>query len=203
MGYIDKQGRIHDKEVVDGKYSSNNGFFYSAVAKKLGGFIPLDYRYANECAKKKVRHLDKFEPPISRDEILGLVYLDVMKSKELPTWNFSPYHLPKFNLIQLLKQLWESKDQHRNYFAKNNLSQMYHVAFSVPLQDRHFINKRFKKLNPLYWIIAKVDSWLKPKTNSGHLIRFLKYDIMPDIKVFVEYFGEQHPITQLARKKIK
>lgn len=203
MSYIDRYGRIHDKPVVNGDYSSNNGFFYSAVARKLGGFVPIDYRYASECSKRKVRHLDKVEPPISRDEILGLVSLGTMTQRELPTWSFSPYPLPNFNLITLVKQLWDCKDKHRNYFWQNNLSQVYHVAFSVPLQDRHFINTIFKRFNPLYWVIAKVDSWLTPKSNSGHLIRFLKYDIMPDIKVFEEYFGPTHPITYLARNKIK
>lgn len=203
MIYIDKYGRIHDKPCENGQYSSNNGFIYSAIARKLGGFIPLDYRYANQCAKNMVRNLDKSDPPISRDEILGLVALGAMTKNELPTWSFSPYPLPKFNLITLVKQLWECRDKHRNYFWQNELTQVYHVAFSTPLQDRHFINKHFKRFNPLYWVIAKVDSWLTPKSNSGHLIRFLKYDIMPDIKVFEEYFGETHPITYLARKKIK
>jgi hypothetical protein len=203
MNYIDVQGRMHDRPVVDGKYSSNNGFIYSAIATKLGGFIPLDYEYARKCAELMLRNLDKTDPPISRDEILGLVALGAMTKKELPTWSFSPYPLPRFNPILLIKQLWQCKDQHRNYFWQNNLSQVYHVAFSVPLQDRHFINTLFKRFNPVYWVIAKVDSWLTPKSNSGHLIRFLKYGIMPDIKVFEEYFGEQHPITQLARQKIK
>lgn len=203
MSYIDKYGRIHDKPTIDGNYSSNNGFFYSAVARKLGALIPLDYKYATECAEKKVRHLDRFEPPISRDEILGLVSLGAMTKRELPTWSFSPYELPRFNLITLIKQLLQCRNQHRNYFWQNKLTQVYHVAFSTPLQDRHFINKHFKRFNPFYWLIDKFDSWLIPKSNSGHLIAFLKYNIMPDIKVFEEYFGPTHPITYLARKKSK
>lgn len=201
MDYVDIFGRVHDKPCTNGQYSSNNGFFYSAVAIKLGGLLILDMEYANACAEKKVRHLDKSLPPISRDEILGLVSIGAMTKKELPTWSFSPYALPRFNPITFVKQLLECRGKHRNHFWQNNLSQVYHVAFSVPLQDRDFINRCFGRKNIFYKIFAKIDSFLKPKSNSGHLIRFLKYDIMPEIKVFEEYFGPTHPITILAKRK--
>jgi hypothetical protein len=66
--------------------------------------------------------------------------------------------------------------KHRNYFWQNNLDQLYRFAFSVPLQDRYFILKKwdsFKWYKPshiLYLTIAKIDAKLSP---SG--LRWLKY----------------------------
>jgi len=198
--YIDLYGRIHDKVCFNGQYSSNNGWFYSAIYLKLGGKLNIDMNYAILCAVRKVRHLDKKDPPISRDEILGLSYLKVLNVSDLKNWNFSPYKLPKLDLHLLFDQLHECVGKHRNHFWQNKLEQVYHLAFMVPFQDRHFINKQFKEFSLLYYLIETIDKhFIKADSNSGHLIRFLKYDIMPDIEVFEKYFGIDHPITIQAR----
>lgn len=204
--YIDLYGRMHDKMCRDGNYSSNNGWIYSAIYLKLGGSLNIDMDYAMKCAIRRVRHLDKTEPPISRDEILGLAYLGVLYPSDVKGWNFSPYPLPKLDLHLLIDQLHECVDQHRNFFWQNKLEQVYHLAFMVPLQDRNFINKSkpFNRKQLLYLIIEKIDKFfIKPSSKSSYLIRFLKYDIMPPIEIFESYFGIDHPITVLARKKIK
>lgn len=203
--YIDSQGRMHDKVCFNGKYSSNNGWIYSAIYTKLGGKLNIDLDYALKCAKYRLRHLDKPEPPISRDEILGLAYLGFLKPEHLDGWNFSPYKLPKLDLHLLFDQLHDCVGKDRNHFWKNKLEQVYHLAFMVPFQDRNFINKskQFKKCNVFYNLVEKIDRLIEPKSNSGYMIKFLKYEIMPPMNAFEEYFGVDHPITKLARKKIK
>ena len=231
--YWDKYGRLHDQPCINGEPSSNNGWIYTAYADKAG--VPVDMDLLNDsfhlCRYDErqvlgvnvsiARSPDKKVPPISRDEILGLASLGVLHEVYVPSWNFSPYRIPKFSIIKLVKQLdeilpgftisWTGKwynfksyrvtfdsMKHRNYFWKNNLDQLYRFAFSVPVQDRHFILKRWNKFhwyNPVhvfYAAVAKVDSLLPKK--SG--IKWLKYGGEENRKAMVEEFPEDHPIRQ-------
>lgn len=185
--YQDKWGRFHHKPCKNGEPSSNNGWLYTAFAVKVG--LPVYADLLEECFDKCVeydpishsaelsRSPDKTNPPISRDEILGMTALGLLKQEHLNGWNFSPFPLPAFSAVKLLKQLWELRPSfsryvtylgdeegdypklfgyhiitpHRNYFWKNNLDQLYRFAFSVPVQDRYFILKTWGKF-----------SWLKP-----------------------------------------
>jgi hypothetical protein len=220
--YQDKWGRFHHKPCINGEPSSNNGFLYSAYAKKAG--IEVDYYKIHECMMlcyklKPVPHFtrnpDQDLPPISRDEILGLAYLNLSQDDgDGNFWNFSPYPIPKFSLTKLLSQLWELRPslipvnstpiltprfkleyKHRNYFWQNNLDQLYRFAFSVPLQDRYFILKcwdKFQWYNPvhlLYKGIAAVD-----KIGSPSGIRFLKYDGEKNKAAMVQEFPVDHDI---------
>jgi hypothetical protein len=198
--YVDKYGRYHDKPCTNGAPSSNNGWIYSAYAEKIGLELNLDNPYMYRCWHQRTRHIDDFEPPMSRDEMLGFAYLGNI---DLGAWNFSPWALPKFNFIEFCKQLWECRNQDRNYFWKNKLTQVYHVAFITPLQDRAYYYRTFGVRPPyFYTIIEFIDKKLKPKSNSGALIRWLKYDIDPGLKVFEEYFGKEHPIYMAAKAKL-
>lgn len=184
--YVDKWGRYHHKPVTPTNiYPSNNGWIYTAYAAKAG--LPVDMNKLQICFEncKKVvngkvtllRHPIGYKVgPTSRDEILGMAALGFLKPEHLDGWNFSPFPIPKFNLIETLKQFWEIKDKHRNYFWQNNLTQVYRFAFSVPLSDRHFILKKWGKFNIFYWIIATLDGilskpdngipWLKESNNN-------------------------------------
>lgn len=229
--YKDKYSRYHDAPVTpENPIPSNNGYIYSAYSAKLG--LPIDYSklspYFKLCTHKHpdgsiyfTRHSlsDKSGgAPFSRDEYLGGVYLGLIPAQD--NWNFSPFPLPKFSLVKLIKQLWELRPsyerintwqddgedgyyferkivwQHRNYFWKNNLNQLYRFAFSVPIQDRHFILKcweKFQWYNPvhlLYAAVAKVDSLLPKK--SG--IKWLKYGGKGNLKAMVKEFPVDHPI---------
>lgn len=184
--YIDKYGRFHHKPVTEeNPIPSNNGWIYTAYAKKVG--IPVDIEKLSQCfddcievGSDGLAHLNrspgKPTPPISRDEILGLAYIfDGPTDSYENDWSFSPFPLPKFSLIKLVKQLWELRPsivdvteeetiyeddkfksytakfykqlewKHRNYFWQNNLDQLYRFAFSVPITDRHFILKCWDK----------------------------------------------------------
>lgn len=202
--FTDRYGRIHDTETDGDSPSSDNGWLYSAVAKKLGVELNIDYRVGIYCAMYLKRHpstvTNRPYVPISRDEILGLAYLGYLEPHHLEGWNFSPFLLPKFNLIKLIKQLLEARGQHRNYFWRNELTQIYHVAFIVPLQDRHFLNKCWGRYNPIYHLIDFLYHLRQPTDRSSRQIRFLKTG--KDKDAIVNYYSdkENHPLVIKARQ---
>jgi len=113
--YVDQYGRYHDKPVTQSNpVSSNNGWIYTAYAKKVG--LPIDI-YKLEMAADMCdqgygvlwRTPGKESPPMSRDEILGLAELGLLKPEHLRDWNFSPYPLPKFSLVECVKQFWSNQ----------------------------------------------------------------------------------------------
>lgn len=250
--YCDEFGRLHHKPVTaSNPVPSNNGWLYTAYAHKIG--LTLFWEGLKRCFTLcsmtqnsfgqwiLIRSPNKSNVPISRDEILGMVQLGLLKPSHLTNWNFSPFPIPKFNLFTLLKQIWELrpsivevtdtveefdennqlvysstktyrelKFKHRNYFWQNNLDQLYRFAFSVPLQDRHFMLKTWgifdwrKPSHLCYALIAKIDSLFG---KSG--IKFLKYGKplieSTDAKskgLLLEMskeFPEDHPITEAVK----
>jgi hypothetical protein len=225
--YWDVYGRLHHKPCVDGVPSSNNGWIYTAYADKLMT-IDLNKNSLTECFSEcivkddrdnrsfLIRSPGKDLPPISRDEILGMAALGLLKPIHLNGWNFSPYLLPKFNMLKLVTQLWELRPvyehtlienvkqenglysqtygdrwvfKHRNYFWENYLDQLFRFAFSVPLSDRHFILQRWGKFNLIYWAIAKIDSVIGTPKNG---IPWLKYN--KSIEAMQAEFPVDHPL---------
>lgn len=202
--YTDMWGRLHHKPTDGISPSSGNGWIYTAYYHKAGG--KLDFTILYECFKDCVkqhkngqlfttRSPDKLTPPQSRDEILGLAHLGFLKPSHLNGWNFSPFPLPRFSIIKLVKQLWECKGKHRNYFWQNQLSQVYHVAFSVPLQDRAFMLECWGETKSLryffYKAVAVLDSKIgKPKNGIG----WLKYGGEERKKIMQAEFPEDHPL---------
>jgi hypothetical protein len=193
--YVDQYGRYHTKPITEvNPVSSNNGWIYTAYAKKVG--LELDVyklRYCYELCDQGSgvlwRTPGKELPPMSRDEVLGMVELDLIG--DVPNWNFSPWPVPKFDLVKCVKQFWQQKGQHRNFFWENNLDQIYRFAFSVPLTDRHFILSKQGKFNIFYWAVAKLDSIIGK--DSG--IRFLKYDKSKE--AMQQEFPADHPIRNI------
>lgn len=200
--YIDVYGRYHHKPVTEIKpIPSNNGWIYTAYAKKLG--LPVDQFKTRNCFtqctnimdRKILRSPGKELPPISRDEILGLSYLGYLIPIYMNGFNFSPRPLPKFNAIKFVTQgiklLINRND--RNYFWENNLDQFYRFSFSAPFSDRYFLIQNgsvkaniFSML--IYKAIAKVDSLIGK--DSG--IRFLKYGKSKE--AMLKEFPADHPL---------
>lgn len=207
MSYINELGLYDVDPNTDGKPTSNDGWILTAYAQKLG--LPVDKSrliLTKEMLTTRADGLpierlpNKQTPFLSRDVILGLVALKLISVSQLEkaNWNFSPFKLPKFNLFKLISQLYQLKGKHRNHFWQNKgFEQVYYTAFSVPLTDRAFLYQASGKPVPMiYRLISWFDSKLKPKSNSGALIRWLKYDNIPDKKVFEEYFGTGHPFLE-------
>lgn len=212
MSYVDKYGLWNVKECIDGNPSGNDGWILTAYAEKLE--LPVHPKlYHSWLTLERGDHIRKFpierlpgkeHPYISRDVVLGAIYLgmtDVWHLKRMD-WNFSPIILPALNIFKLIHQLWQLRGKHRNHFWQNHgFEQVFHVAFMVPLHDRAAIYRFSGETPPpvIYRLIEWVDKRRKPRNNSSALIRWLKYDQMPEIRVFEEYFGIDHPITKAAR----
>lgn len=208
--YFDKWGRIHNKPVTESNpVPTNNGWIYTAYLAKTG--YQVDLMNLVECfrlCKKKdaesrheylIRSPNKETPPISRDEILGLAALGLLKKYHIPNWKFSPYKIPSFNLPKLIKQLKEVKGQHRNYFWLNKLDQMYRFAFSVPLQDRAFILECFGEKRSIRYFFYKTIAFLDSKfSKPKNGIHWLKYGGEERKKVMQQLdFPEDHPLRFL------
>jgi hypothetical protein len=202
--YIDRFSLYHDKVVFDGKASSGNPAIYTAYAKKLN--LPINYAKVSEAfyhtqvmrygKQVFIRHPDKPNTsPFSRDEVLGWCYLGFLQPFHLNGWSFSPYPIPAFSLKKLIKQIKELKGQHRNYFWKNGLDQIYRFAFSVPLQDRAFLLECWGETKSLRYFfykgIAMLDAkFAKPKNG----IHWLKYGGEDRKKIMQEEFPGDHPL---------
>lgn len=190
--YIDQFGRMHEKQ----NKKSNNGWIYSAYAIKAGIELNISKKACNDCFTQNERHpFSITTPPISRDEIIGLYY--ILKPKFV-SFDFTPKALskPKFNLIKFIKQAKELylNRNNRNFFWQNNLGQIYHIAFKVPLQDRHFILKQTGKYNLFYHLIHLLDQKIPTKNRSELAIKWLKGNRKnSDI---IQYFDSNHPIVK-------
>lgn len=230
MNYFDKYNRVHNKPVtLEAPIPSNNSWIFTAYLTEVDGKSRnLKGCFDLCCVEGKFvkRSPEKFNIPMSRDEVLGATALGLLKPGHLNDWNFSPFPLPRFSPTKLVKQLWELRPRllakkyitlfeffggnyiklplginiaykHRNYFWQNNLDQLYRFAFSVPVQDRYFILKKwgkfrfYKPSHLFYAAVAKVDS-LMPK-KSG--IKFLKYGGEKNKAAMVKDFPDDHPIV--------
>lgn len=88
--YFDKWKRVHDKPCIGEEPKSNNGWIYTAYLKKIG--YQVDLMSLSTCFRQckqinpetgelyLVRSPYKDYPPMSRDEILGMVYLGFLKN---------------------------------------------------------------------------------------------------------------------------
>ncbi len=212
--YIDKYGRVHNKPVTDSDpYPCNNAWIYSALFEKAGGSLDalaMSYAFIECSVPALKRNPGESRIPISRDEILGMSALGFLYPHHLNKWSFSPFPIPRFSAIKLLKQLWQLRPslvsdgvggyvlvyKHRNYFWQNNLDQIYRFAFSVPLTDRHFILKNWSKPSHVFYAaLAKLDSLGKKKNG----ISYLKYGKGRE-EMLLE-FPKDHPIQQLLTEK--
>lgn len=201
--YVDKFGRYHDKPVTESNpIPSNNGWIYTAYAEKAG--LPVDHSLLTNCFVQckqfdrktgrlsLIRSPGDSTPPISRDEILGMAALGLLAPKHLNGWSFSPYKIPKFDLIKTVNQVIEMIGKHRNYLWQNNMDQLYRFAFSVPLADRHFILQKWgMKSSFMYRLIAKVDSFIR----GSNGIRWLKTG--KGIEEMKAEFPEDHPLRKI------
>lgn len=201
--YQDVYGRWHDKVTVEGRPSSNNGWIYTAYAKKLG--FPINMGQMRDCARQCMiktpdgrwvftRSPGKKEPPMSRDEVLGLVYLGVLGFRE-GDWGFSPYGVPSFNPFKSIAALWRMRKAHRNAIWENGGEpHLWRFAFSVPLQDRAFILRCQGQDVPWYYLFVEwVDKKFTSDSLSSRLIRQFKYEDRFDTEDLARYFGLFHP----------
>ena len=224
MNYVDKYGLYNVKPVKEDQMpTGNDGWILTAYASKLG--LDVDHAKLQESfinlpkisfkSNIPTRRLEYKElPPLSRDVILGLHGLGLITTNQLDEngWNFSPFNIPKFNLIELVKNIATyvklyylveiKKDPsipgntlRNSIWANGGLPQLWRFAFSVPIQDRYYMLKEENKSIPLFYKLYHFFSdMLEPGNNSSKLIDWFKNDTEVQPIVFKQYFGETHPI---------
>jgi len=206
--YFDKWKRLHDKPCIDGEPSSNNGWTYLAYGLKTGFVKSLDritLMALDICWKNKTRHPENNTVPfLSRDEMLGLMYLNPSYCYELIGDWWMTNDKPKFNLVRFIKQLIlliKNRDQ-RNYWWKNNLDQMKFLTMKVPLTDRCFYYRLIGKKAPLiYRLIEWIDKKMEASGRSSRAIRSFKYN-QDNYEGIMLYFELDHPLRKYLEKRI-
>lgn len=223
--YICKYKLVHDKPCIpaneNGKVvlnpSSNNGWTYAAYlnAVSQGGYATSDavfYACQKDRTQDPIYHTyrlpEKKFPPISRDEIIGMISLgyDPLKGNEWFMYE-QPGKLRFKHYWEAVMQLIEISGKHRNYFWENEMYDTFPVAMKLWWHDRHYIiNKHSGDNVPFYWIMFQLYAWstilfgtygeknllwLQLKDlKSKFLIKFLNYK-----KNFRRYFPMDHPIV--------
>lgn len=207
--YICKHGLYHDKPVINGEPSSNNGWIYTAYAKKLhlmtGNYQQLMFKCLSTEPPFLINRLpDKKYPPISKDELIGMFSLNHDFFYVLQRWNFISVKVKKVPVYRQILAMLKLINKHRNYVWQNNLTDAYPIVFKLPASDRYYMKKVMKEnysyfemisfyINYIFTIYGDNTSsknilWLQLKDmNSWFLIRFIKQK-----ENFLKYFGENH-----------
>lgn len=231
--YQDNLGLIHDKPVLSGKRpSSNNGWIYTAYAKHLKPHLvnvlllqktfTLTYSTAPKGYLWYIpRRPNRATPPISRDELIGMISLGVMDRFNYEKFfneDWSWYRedgLPETGLIDWLKaayRLYKHRDD-RNYVWREKDLHGFKIAFKATPHDRYYYKKMLNiKTNLLEWLFfqlyafitvikkgtgkgdlsAKNVLWLQLKDlNSSYWIKKLDHE-----QNFQKYFRPGHVLTE-------
>lgn len=117
MTFQDKWTRWHHKPIGGTRYSSNNGWIYSAECASMG--LPVDRNKLEECFNASIteygfkRHPDQDSVPISHDEIIGAAALlgtfGSIFALQVFKWernNWQICDLPNFTPIPYYKINW-------------------------------------------------------------------------------------------------
>lgn len=216
--YQDEYSRWHDRTPA----TSNNSWLYSAVSKYRQPNT-LDNDLLNACFRKCVtseynlnRSPDKSKPPMSIDEIYGLVSIGFLDANylELAKWNFCNIEGYEYTrpTLRSFRTLYTIRNCHRNYFWQNGLTETYSLAFMVMPWFKYTIKKLssvrpsiFETImfytNAISVICGKDRStrqllWLQLKDlKSKFLIKLL-----PTNKVMSDYYEDGHPFLELKDK---
>lgn len=188
--YQDENGLWHD----DAKCDSQNVYIYGAYAKALGLDVSKYPEYFKKCKKKVSRdeiliyrkeNLPK--PPLSFDECIGLIYLDLLNYDSLKGNHFVYYghgerldsrifeKLAKAMLEMIIAQNLnifmskKKKAKQRNIWWERNLENVkYFAARLTPAHTyivKKFFGKKYHKEEEKLWAFFR-DCETKNKANS-------------------------------------
>ncbi len=180
----DKYGLYHEKPLIDGEPSGNDGPILTSYMQKLGKSVDLAFIRENYWEKLKGHPIPKERlpgkpfPPPSRDTILGWYWLGFLPVKTLVEnkWNFSPYPLPRFNPFKTFAALWRMRHSHRNALWKDGGEpHLFRFAFKVPIQDRAYMLRDSGLPVPLFYRwYEKLHDMRKPRNESSRKIAWRK-----------------------------
>lgn len=217
--YQDEYSLWHDRPCVDGKPRSNNGWIYTAYSKYLAPGTFDNIKVAARFAKCLVhanplvinRLPYKVEPPMSKDEIIGLRSLGYLSDSRLSEshYNFCNIDanferkLSLKSIYRAVKALYAIRKEHRNYVWQNKVVEAYPLAFRLPPEDIYYSRKLAGKQAGIFNTIAfylntavtmyngnksaRMMLFLKLRDLKHPLLRFI-----PLKKYVLAYFGPQH-----------
>ena len=220
MSYQDKHTMWHNKPCINGEPSSNNGWIYSAYARYLApesvNHIERFYVY-KDCIKSifplKIDRLpNKETPPMSKDEIIGLISAGLVTRHEIESshynfCNFEDYQPKKLtfkSVFKAAKILWSIRKEHRNYVWENNLRDAYCLAFYLPPQDQYYV-RRFhgqgtSLTQTLAFYLNAVNVFLRGDKSSRMILWLQLKDMdhflskyVPEKRWISDYFEKDHP----------
>jgi hypothetical protein len=227
MTYQDRWTRWHDKPCTNGEPRSNNGWIYSAYAQYL---MPVSSQTSKDSFKlldcylscRKSRYPLKIDrspndetPPLSKDEVIGLVSLGLLEPAELKSshWNFcnfveyKPEKLNIINIYKAVKLLYAARKEHRNYIWENKVEDAYPLAFWLAPHDQYYVNRQYDKKTTLLQKISfylNIASVLTSDNKSTKMMLWLQLTDLdhwlakkvPKDKWVRNYFGENHPFVK-------
>lgn len=218
--YQDSATMWHDRKCINGIPSSNNTWIYTAYSKYLApkSFLRHEVmqRYLS-CARSfdplKIDRLPQMHtPPLSKDEVIGMVSLGLLTSKELENshWNFCNLEaefdrkLSLGSIYRGIKALWGIRGKHRNTVWAENVVEAYPLAFRLAPHDIYYVKRFYKRSTSLlekaafYANFASVyfrgDKssrmllWLQLEDMNHYLLKFI-----PKKKWVQTYFESEHP----------
>lgn len=217
--YQDKNTMWHDKPVVSGEPSSNNGWIYSAYSVYLAP-KSLNYHKLNTvyiaCTRSlgpvKIDRLPGMKtPPMSKDEIIGLVSLGFLSVKDLEasSWNFCNLEGFKHRKLSVIrawraaKALYSIKNEHRNYVWENNMVDAYPLVFRLAPWDVYYCKAVRGYKTSMFEKVCFYLNALNVIRKGGKSARMmlllqlkdLKHELLekvPERKWVYEYFGDEH-----------
>lgn len=233
--YQDKYTRWHDKPVVNGDHS-NNGWVYSAYGRHLTKDTMDSEKLIqcfNGCSRdhfplKIDRTPNDPTPPLSKDEVVGMVSFGYLNYKELEAshWNFCNLEYTPKKLT--LKSIWkaykelkrikkEVKEQNlegskkRNYMWENKRTDAYSLGFWLQPWDQYYVRRYFDQKTTLFQKIAFYANFATTFYKGNKSVRMmlwlqcedmqhwlLKY--IPKDKWVRDYFDSDHPFVKGLEK---
>lgn len=196
--YQDQYYRWHDKKTnKNDVYSSNNAWIYTAYAAHILGNTAIDNLSLKQCynacssetnENKLIidRHPGIKLPPMSKDEIIGLISLGLLSVKQLKKhkWNFCNLPYKDEGFLKALISLFKIRKEHRNYAWQNNLTETYSLLFSLPFSDRHYaLLKSGLKSNIFYKIAFYLELIHVILINKSASITMLKWLQLKDLNL--------------------
>ena len=220
--YQDEYTRWHDRTK-----GSNNGFIYSSYSKYLAPHT-IDQQKIRECYELCLRKLSPLKvdrnphdpyPPISKDEIIGMVSLGLLSRDVLAAshWNicnleYTPKKLTFRSFYKAAKILYKLRDEHRNYFWENEIKDAYPLAFYLPPELQYYVNKmdgtRPTIIQTIFFYVnyfltlykgdksSRMIYWLICQDMNHFLLRFIPRD-----KWVRNYFEPEHDFVKNLDKK--
>jgi hypothetical protein len=223
--YKCKYGLYHDKPVSDGEPSSDNGWIYTAYAKSLGLQVPSWEELSvlmKGCMEERNpdfwierlpvnRRKDELDPPVSHDELIGMISLSVLPPLLLKNkgWTTTTVSSEDYTWLEQLEALWLLRGQHRTFIHKEEIREAYPIAFKLGAHIRYYAKKLHGKKTTMFEALAfhvsivldifqssawasthNISTLMLEDLNSKFLIKFFNKE-----KNYLDYFQEGHPFV--------